>query len=66
MPPSLPLDAERLERVEEHAEDAGALVARRPVDAAAVVDRQPVAELGRHLLELHRMPGHQARTPSRA
>ena len=59
MPAELARLAQRLERVEELAEDAGARLARRPVDAAACIDRQALAQVGRHLLELHRMPRHQ-------
>ena len=36
-----------------------AQLARRPVDAAALVDRHPLAQVGRQLLELHRMARHQ-------
>jgi hypothetical protein len=51
--------AERRQRVEEFAEDGAARVTRRTVDASAVVDGQTFAQLGRHLLELHRMARHQ-------
>ena len=59
MPPSFPALAQRLQRREELPEDARAGLGRRPVDAAAVVDRQPFAQVGRHLLELHRVARHQ-------
>ena len=56
----LPRAAQRLERVEEAAEHLAAKLARRPVDAAALVDRHLGAQvLGQHL-DLHRMPRHQA------
>ena len=55
----LPGRPQRLERVEELAEDVRAQLARRPVDAAALVDRHALAQVGRQLLELHRMARHQ-------
>jgi hypothetical protein len=51
--------AQRLERAEELAEDHGSELARRPVDAAALVDGHSLAQLGRQLLEPHRMARHQ-------
>ena len=45
--------------LEELAEDGRARLARRAVDAAARVDRQALAQVGRHLLELHRVARHQ-------
>ncbi len=59
-PAELPALAQRLERVEELAEDDRPLLARRPVDAPALVDRHALAEVGRHLLELHRVARHEA------
>ena len=60
MPPSLPVDAQRLERGEEAAEHLAAQLARRPVDAAALVDGHRVAQILRQHLDLHRMARHQA------
>ena len=59
MPPSLPVDAQRLERLEEPAEDLAAQLARRAVDATALVDRHRVAEVLRQHLDLHRVARHQ-------
>ena len=58
-PAELPGPPQRLERAEELAEDDPAQLPRRPVDPAAGVDRHAVAQVGRQLLEPHRMPGHQ-------
>ena len=52
--------AQRLERLEEAAEDLGAKLSRRAVDPAALVLRRLVAQVGRELLDLHRVPGHDA------
>ena len=51
---------QRLERLVEAPEDLGAELARRSVDPAAVVDGRALAEVGRELLGLHRMAGHDA------
>ncbi len=51
---------EGLQCVEEGSEHDAAGVPRRAVDAPPLVDRQPLAQLGRDLLELYRVPGHQA------
>ena len=60
MPPSLPVAAQRLERREEAAEHLAAQLARRPVDAAALVHRHRVAQILRQHLELDRVARHQA------
>ena len=59
-PAELALAPQRLERLEEEPEDLAAQLARRPVDAAALVHRHLVAELRRDRLELHRMARHEA------
>ncbi len=56
----MPAGPERLERLEEPAEDLGAKLTRGPVDAAAIVLRRLVAQVRRQLLDLHRMPRHDA------
>src|SRR3954469_14555061 len=55
----LALAAERLEHLEEAAEHLAAELARRPVDAAALVHRHLVAEVLRNRLDLHRVARHQ-------
>jgi hypothetical protein len=50
--------AKRLERLVEAAEDLRAKLARRPVHPTALVRRRGVPEVGRELLELHRVAGH--------
>ena len=59
-PAELARAPQRLERLEEAPEDLAAQLARRPVDAAALVDRHRVAEILRNRLRLHRMPRHQS------
>ena len=60
MPPSLPVASQRLERLEETAEHFTAQLARRAVDAAALVHRHLRAQVLRQHLELHRVARHQA------
>jgi hypothetical protein len=56
---SLPA-AQRLERLAKTAEDFGAELTRRAVDAAALVDGRRIAQVGRKLFLLDRVPGHDA------
>ena len=56
----LPCRAQRLERTEETLEHLTAKLARRPVDTTFVVRRRVVPEVGRQLLELDRMTGHES------
>ena len=58
-PPELSGRAQRLERLAKAAEHLGSVLARRPVDAAAGIGWD-VAEVGRELVDLDRMPGHDA------
>ena len=60
MPPSLPVARSGSSACEEAAEHLAAKLARRPVDAAALVDRHRVAQILRQHLDLHRMARHQA------
>ena len=52
--------AQRLERLQEAAEDLAAELARGPLDAAAVVGRRVVAQIRRERLQLDRMARHEA------
>ena len=52
--------AQRLQRLVEAAEDLGPELPRRPVDAAARVERRGFAQVGRQLLGLDRVPRHHA------
>ena len=52
--------AQRLQRLVEAAEDLGPELARRPVDAAARVERRRLAQVGRQLLGLDRVARHHA------
>ena len=54
----MPACAQRLERAQELREDERARRAGGAVDAAALVDRHLVAQLGRQPLERHRVAGH--------
>jgi hypothetical protein len=56
----LALSMERLERLVEAAEDLGPELARRAVDPAALVHRRSLAQVGRKLLDLDRVPRHHA------
>ena len=59
-PAELAVPPQRLERRVEAAEDLGPELARRPVDPAALVDRRSLAQVGRELLDLDRVPRHHA------
>jgi hypothetical protein len=51
---------QRLERLVEAAEDLGTELTRRPVDTSARVERRRLAQVGRQLLGLDRVPRHHA------
>ena len=59
-PAQLSLRPERAECRQEALEHLAAELAGRPVDAAFLVGRRLVAQVGRQRLELHRMARHQA------
>ena len=59
IPPSLPRSRSGSTRAGEAAEDLGAELARRPIDAPAVVDRHHVPQVLGQRLELDGMAGHQ-------
>jgi hypothetical protein len=57
--PELPRAPDRLERLVEASEDLAAELARRPIDPAALVDRSFASQVGRKLLELDGVAGHE-------
>ena len=59
-PAELAGGAQRLERLEKATEDLAAKLPRRPLDAALVVRRRVVAQVGRERFELDGMARHQA------
>ncbi len=59
-PAEFPRLAQRLERLVEAAEDLRPKLARRAVDAAALVDGRLVAQVRRELLDLDRVARHHA------